>query len=291
MYLATWWGPGHPDLEAIRNDMSALWGVEFPTDAMFYPSNLSQEDQKMLYLDIRPVLEDEESGSPGGHSTPQPRVASRPNASAQPPETSQSQLLPPSISQPLDTKMKVRQQEIVNAIENNPVGSDIGKLVPNIKPKFLKPAAPANDSTLGKLRSDLKATQKELQASQTKATVLGENLDKLEDEKTQLVGRVNNLERDLDRSKVKANNLEGKLNEAGYRMDALERKLEEANERAKKGIEMSAFNHTLIEERLKEEPPEEDDEDNGDNEDHEGNDENRGRDFFGAQEWVPGSGW
>ncbi|KAM5347230.1 hypothetical protein ACJ41O_010235 [Fusarium nematophilum] len=39
-YLATQWGPNDPDLDPIREDMSALWGVEFPAEEIFYPRDI-----------------------------------------------------------------------------------------------------------------------------------------------------------------------------------------------------------------------------------------------------------
>jgi hypothetical protein len=292
-YMAAWWGPGHPDLEAIRKEMSALWGVEFPTDAILYPPDMSDKIQKRLYAGIGLTLEHEGSSLPGGRPTPRPRAPSRLNDSTQPQATSQAQVLSRSISQPLETQMKARQQEIVNAIENNPVGSVLGKFVPNI-PKFLKSAASAHDINFGKLKSDLTTTRKELQQSKNKVAILEVNLGslqdtqhatqdtlqqvqkkaedlesglervqkdnkQLEDQNTQLTGRVDKLEGDLNRVRKYASDLEGKLSKADERMDVFEKKLEESNERAKKAIEMSAFNHALIETRVKEETTEEDD--------------------------------
>ncbi|KAM0548460.1 hypothetical protein ACHAPJ_009946 [Fusarium lateritium] len=48
-FLAAWLGPGHPYLKRIRKEMSELWGVEFPTDAIIYPKGLPAETQKTLF--------------------------------------------------------------------------------------------------------------------------------------------------------------------------------------------------------------------------------------------------
>ncbi|SPJ73517.1 uncharacterized protein FTOL_03247 [Fusarium torulosum] len=285
-YLAAWYGPGHPDLKTIRNDISAVWGVDFPTDAMFYPHGISDKHQKRLYAGIGLVFESEASGSPGGHPTPRPRAPSGLESSVQQPAPKAQAPFRPAI-QTRDTQVEARQQEIVNAIENNPVGSVLGKFVPNINPKFLKSTASANENNLKKLKSELSATRRELEQSNTKVAILEENLDSLQDthhatqqkveglenglervqkdnkqlqnQNTQLAERLDKVEGNLNRSKKYASDLEGKLDKADDRMDALENKLEEANERAKKAIEMSAFNHALIEERIKEEIHDEDD--------------------------------
>jgi predicted nuclease with TOPRIM domain len=298
-YLAAWYGPGHPDLKTILNHISVLWGVDFPTDAMFYPPDISDKAQKKLFAGIDLTLEHEGSGLPGGRPTPRPRAPSHLDDSTQPPAASKAQYLFESISQPRDAQMKARQKEIVNAIENNPVGSVLGKLVPNINPKFLKSTAAANDSNFGKLKSDLATTRKELQQSKNEVAILEKNLDSLQDahhttqgtlqqvqekaedlesglervqknnkqlenQNTQLTERVDKLGGDLNRARKYVSDLEGKLSKAEDRMDSLETKLEEVNERAKKAIEMSAFNHALIEERIKEETHDEDnDEDEG----------------------------
>jgi predicted nucleic acid-binding Zn-ribbon protein len=288
MYLAAWWGPGHPDLRTIRNDMSDVWGVQFPTDAIFYPPGISDKAQKQLYAGIHPTLEREGSGLPGRRATSRPRAASRAEASTQPEETSQAQVLSQSISQPLETQMRTRQQEIVDAIEKNPVGSVLGKFAASLNPTC------RNARDVGRLQTNLAVTRKELQNSKNTVATLEESLEslqnahhatqvslgqmdfkvndlksdmehvqqnnhRLESQNVQLTERLDKLQGDLKRANKYASDLEGKLDKADDRMDILERKLEEANERAKKAIEMSAFNHALIEKRFKEETPEEDD--------------------------------
>ncbi|WAO87243.1 Hypothetical protein NCS54_00454700 [Fusarium falciforme] len=48
-FLAVVWGPGHPSLTKIRNDMAALWGVEFPKIYIHYPYGILVERQKALF--------------------------------------------------------------------------------------------------------------------------------------------------------------------------------------------------------------------------------------------------
>lgn len=48
-FMAVWLGPGHPLLESIRKDMSDLWGVEFPTEALMYPKFIPVEAQMELF--------------------------------------------------------------------------------------------------------------------------------------------------------------------------------------------------------------------------------------------------
>ncbi|CVL11873.1 hypothetical protein FPRO06_07889 [Fusarium proliferatum] len=48
-FMAAWLGPGHPYLQSIRKDMSDLWGVEFPTDAIIYPKFVPIETQMSLF--------------------------------------------------------------------------------------------------------------------------------------------------------------------------------------------------------------------------------------------------
>ncbi|KAF5586791.1 uncharacterized protein FSUBG_12002 [Fusarium subglutinans] len=48
-FVAVWLGPGHPFLESIRKDMSDLWGVQFPTDAIIYPKSIPVETQMQLF--------------------------------------------------------------------------------------------------------------------------------------------------------------------------------------------------------------------------------------------------
>ncbi|KAM0424947.1 hypothetical protein ACHAPT_009748 [Fusarium lateritium] len=42
-------GPGHLAQEPIRQDMSALWGVEFPVNSVFYPADIPVDRQKALF--------------------------------------------------------------------------------------------------------------------------------------------------------------------------------------------------------------------------------------------------
>lgn len=287
-YMAAWWGPGHPDLGAIRNDMSALWGVEFPTDAIFYPSKISDKNQKKLYAGINLSLEPEGPGLPKGRTISRPRAASHAEASTQPEATSQAQVLSRSVIQPTDIQMKARQREIVDAIENNPVGSVLGKFAASLNPTC------RNARDVGRLQTNLEVTRKELQDAKGTVAFLEESLESLQDthhatqasleqvqfkvndlesdlehvqknnhqldnQNTQLTERLDKLQGDLKRANKHANDLEVKLSKADDRMDALEAKLEAANERAKKGIEMSAFNHALIEPLLNENSAEEED--------------------------------
>ncbi|KAI8682046.1 hypothetical protein NCS55_00458900 [Fusarium keratoplasticum] len=48
-FLAAVWGPSHPSLTKIRNDMAALWGVEFPKTYIHYPYGILVERQKALF--------------------------------------------------------------------------------------------------------------------------------------------------------------------------------------------------------------------------------------------------
>ncbi|KAM5367705.1 hypothetical protein ACJA88_011321 [Fusarium oxysporum] len=48
-FLAVWLGPGHPLLQSIRKDMSDLWGLQFPTDALMYPKFVPIEAQMSLF--------------------------------------------------------------------------------------------------------------------------------------------------------------------------------------------------------------------------------------------------
>ncbi|CVK98608.1 uncharacterized protein FMAN_16165 [Fusarium mangiferae] len=48
-FMAVWLGPGHPLLQSIRKDMSNLWGVRFPTDAIMYPKFVPIETQMSLF--------------------------------------------------------------------------------------------------------------------------------------------------------------------------------------------------------------------------------------------------
>ncbi|KAF5710597.1 hypothetical protein FGLOB1_5428 [Fusarium globosum] len=48
-FMAVWLGPGHPLLQSIRKDMSDLWGVRFPTDAIMYPKFVPIETQMRLF--------------------------------------------------------------------------------------------------------------------------------------------------------------------------------------------------------------------------------------------------
>ncbi|KAM0211875.1 hypothetical protein ACHAQD_007511 [Fusarium lateritium] len=242
-YLATWWGPGHPGLEAIRKDMSALWSVEFPTDAMFYPPGISHKDQKRLYAGI--------------HVGPEP-AASRPtasprrSASSQPQAATKAQVPARPASQTRDTEIATRQQQIMDAIENDTVGSVLGRFAANLNPTFRNAGASANDSGVAKLKTGLAAAQKELEESKDKITVLERSLQSLEKaheftettQKTQtiqLTQRVNQQEENLKRANKYTNDLERKLSKADDRMDILEAKLAEADERAKKAVEMCAF--------------------------------------------------
>ncbi|KLP06579.1 uncharacterized protein LW94_14424 [Fusarium fujikuroi] len=59
-FLAAWLGPGHPFLESIRKDMSDVWGVEFPTDAIIYPAILNRETEERLFNgEIAPATNEE----------------------------------------------------------------------------------------------------------------------------------------------------------------------------------------------------------------------------------------
>ncbi|RMJ07395.1 hypothetical protein CDV36_013013 [Fusarium kuroshium] len=52
-FMAACWGPAHFQLAPIRKDMSALWGVEFPTSSVFYPANIPAWRQKALFFGKR----------------------------------------------------------------------------------------------------------------------------------------------------------------------------------------------------------------------------------------------
>ncbi|KAM0317293.1 hypothetical protein ACHAPQ_011065, partial [Fusarium lateritium] len=238
-YLATWWGPGHPDLKAIRLDMSALWGVEFPADAMFYPPDISDKDQKRLYAGIQVGPEPAAS---------RPAASPRRPASSQPQAATKAQVPARPASQTRDTEIATRQQQIMDAIENDTVGSVLGKFAANLNPTFRNAGVSANDSGIAKLKSELAAAQKELEESKDKITVLERSLQSLEKaheftettQKTQtiqLTQRVNQQEENLKRANKYANDLERKLSKADDRMDSLEAKLAEADERAKKAVE------------------------------------------------------
>lgn len=59
-FMAAWLGPGHPFLESIRKDMSDVWGVEFPTDAIIYPAILNRETEERLFNgEIAPATNEE----------------------------------------------------------------------------------------------------------------------------------------------------------------------------------------------------------------------------------------
>ncbi|KAF5548308.1 hypothetical protein FPHYL_9985 [Fusarium phyllophilum] len=47
--MAVWLGPGHPLLQSIRKDMSDLWGLQFPTDAIVYPKFVHIKTQESLF--------------------------------------------------------------------------------------------------------------------------------------------------------------------------------------------------------------------------------------------------
>ncbi|KAM0198407.1 hypothetical protein ACHAPI_003930 [Fusarium lateritium] len=247
-YLAAWWGPGHPDLKPIRDDMSALWGIDFPTDAIFYPTDVSAKDQKRLYAGIQVGPE------PGTSSSPEKRPAASPRrlASSQPQAATKAQVPARPASQTRDTEIATRQQQIMDAIENDTVGSVLGKFAANLNPTFRNAGASANDSGIAKLKAELAAAQKELEESKDKITVLEGGLQSLEKaheftettqktQTSQLTQRVDRQEENLKRANKYANDLERKLSKADDRMDSLEAKLAEADERAKKAVEMCAF--------------------------------------------------
>ncbi|VTT74425.1 unnamed protein product [Fusarium fujikuroi] len=59
-FMAAWLGPGHPFLESIRKDISDVWGVEFPTDAIIYPAILNRETEERLFNgEIAPATNEE----------------------------------------------------------------------------------------------------------------------------------------------------------------------------------------------------------------------------------------
>ncbi|KAF5964437.1 hypothetical protein FCOIX_13418 [Fusarium coicis] len=62
-FMAVWLGPGHPFLKSIRRDMSDLWGVEFPTDAIMCPKFIPIEAQMELFYGrpAKPTTPDEAS--------------------------------------------------------------------------------------------------------------------------------------------------------------------------------------------------------------------------------------
>ncbi|KAL2689159.1 hypothetical protein Neosp_003211 [[Neocosmospora] mangrovei] len=53
-FLAAAFGASHPTLAPIREDMSALWGVSFPADQIFYPANVPAWRQEALFSGKRP---------------------------------------------------------------------------------------------------------------------------------------------------------------------------------------------------------------------------------------------
>ncbi|KAG4271301.1 hypothetical protein FPRO04_11063 [Fusarium proliferatum] len=59
-FMAAWLGPGHPFLDSIRKDMSDVWGVDFPTEAIIYPAILNRETEERLFNgEIAPTTNEE----------------------------------------------------------------------------------------------------------------------------------------------------------------------------------------------------------------------------------------
>ncbi|KAF4331926.1 hypothetical protein FBEOM_14293 [Fusarium beomiforme] len=206
-YMAAWWGPGHPALGPIRNDMSQLWGVEFPDDTLYYPAGLGVKDQKMLFAGIA-------DGS--AHAIQRPA------------------------GKPRDTEMQVRVRDIRQKINETPVEDLFGTI-----PSIITRRHGMDSNHLALMKSKLASTRKELETSKQTVTSLTQDLKSLElehentrrllNEKTQhFQATINQLQCESKCSKdacIELNN----------RTDILEAKLAEANKRAEKAVETCAL--------------------------------------------------
>ncbi|KAM0340734.1 hypothetical protein ACHAPU_010325 [Fusarium lateritium] len=193
-YLAAWYGPGHPDLQHIRQEMSAFWGAEFPTDAIIYPANFSVCDQKKLFAGIPVDL------------TLNPR-ASLPTPSLPTPSLPTASL--PIISASSDTEMQVRVQDFKEIFEKTPV-KDLAKAISQKMPNIPETDASEIDS----LKAQLDATRRELENTQKELS----SLEKRSQKSLEVaIDAECQYQQEFTEGHVKG--LEGKLAETNQRVD------------------------------------------------------------------------
>ncbi|KAF5660157.1 hypothetical protein FHETE_9130 [Fusarium heterosporum] len=180
-YLAAWYGPGHPDLQSIRQEMSNLWGVEFPTDTIIYPANISVENQEKLFYGIP--------------------VDIKPNLQAL-----------PSVSQVRDTEMQDRIQDFKNTLETTPV-EDLARIISQRMPTR---AETADRKEIDSLKAQLATTRSELERTRKDVSGLESKLDK---EKAIRQADYLKFDKQLSKSNKREKNLEGLIADTNRRVD------------------------------------------------------------------------
>ncbi|KAF4993257.1 hypothetical protein FGRMN_6621 [Fusarium graminum] len=180
-YLAAWYGPGHPDLQSIRREMSDLWGVEFPTDRIIYPTNISVENQEKLFYgiptDIKPNL---------------PALS--------------------SVGQVRDTEMQDRIQDFKNTLETTSV-EDLARTISQRMPTGTETA---DTKEIDTLKAQLATTRRELGRTRKDVSNLQSKLDK-----ERAICQSDHIEfhKQHSKSEKREKELEGMITETNQRVD------------------------------------------------------------------------
>ncbi|KAF5019845.1 hypothetical protein F66182_8124 [Fusarium sp. NRRL 66182] len=223
-YLAAWWGPGHPALESIRRDMSELWGVEFPEDAIVYPADVGVKSQKRLF-----------AGIPHDHKSQarQDRVQELKRTIENTPVEGLADVISAQLPVILN---KPRRDSSANGFES--VKEELESIGTNL--------AIARDKVDG-LQNNMANFQADVNDLRARQETHDSALDALGKDKDATDRNLDNLKTELDTLKAENRASNEKSEHMETRVKDLEDKLVKANKRAEKAVETCALVLSLLE--------------------------------------------
>ncbi|RBA17688.1 hypothetical protein FPRO05_11403 [Fusarium proliferatum] len=211
-FLAAWLGPGHPFLESIRKDMSDVWGVEFPTDAIIYPAIVNRETEERLF---------------NGEITPSTNEES------------------------LEERAKAIMKTI-NESSVNGLSAAIKDHLPDAFKDFgdsnrmhtLETSLASTNRDLEHARKQVNSLEKELAESKTLQAKTKNDIETLRKELKQLKaaqGSTNNVKKDLGVLRATVTGMEAKVLKGERDMITLRNEVAQSAEKAEKAVETGAL--------------------------------------------------
>lgn len=211
-FMATWLGPGHPYLQSIRKDMSDLWGVEFPTDAIIYPAILNRETKEKLF---------------------------------------NGEIAPATNEESLDERAKAIMKTI-NASSVNGLSAAIKDHLPDAFKDFgdsnrmhtLETSLASTNRDLEHARKQVNSLEKELAESKTLQAKTKNDIETLRKELKQLKaaqGSTNNVKKDLGVLRATVTGMEAKVLKGERDMITLRNEVAQSAEKAEKAVETGAL--------------------------------------------------
>ncbi|CZR49243.1 uncharacterized protein FPRO_09016 [Fusarium proliferatum ET1] len=211
-FMAAWLGPGHPFLESIRKDMSDVWGVEFPTDAIIYPAILNRETEEKLF---------------------------------------NGEIAPATNEESLDERAKAIMKTI-NASSVNGLSAAIKDHLPDAFKDFgdsnrmhtLETSLASTNRDLEHARKQVNSLEKELAESKTLQAKTKNDIETLRKELKQLKaaqGSTNNVKKDLGVLRATVTGMEAKVLKGERDMITLCNEVAQSAEKAEKAVETGAL--------------------------------------------------